>query len=81
MHVAMSASIKGAGIWAGYPYGCASNTAEIALACSLDPNQGDISVLYDLAKGLADEGKIDDLANLAGSKAYVQCGESDTTVV
>ncbi|CAF1206420.1 unnamed protein product, partial [Adineta ricciae] len=76
LHVAFSASIKGAGIVAGGPYDCAAQMSYASCMYSGTP-----SVAKSISNTKAWSGnKIDDIKNLAKHKVYMISGTSDTTV-
>lgn len=81
MHVAMSASIQGSCQFAGSPYACSEGDPTKAQNCVKGETNIDLDVLEIIAKDLADEGRIDSLTNLTGSRAYVQGGASDVIVL
>jgi len=63
MHVAMSASIKGAGMFAGWAYGCTLYES-YDFACAQNSAESNLDVLEAKAEELAQAGKIDSLTNL-----------------
>jgi chitodextrinase len=76
MHVAFSASIKGAGIVAGGPYDCATKTTYTSCMYSNSP-----SITKSISNTKLWSGnKIDDIQNLAKQKIYMISGTLDTTV-
>ena len=81
-HVAFSGTLIGAGIVAGGPYNCAQGLLATALNQCMDTLLGapDPARLFAVAQGLAGQGRIDDLANLADDKVYVFSGTRDETV-
>ena len=76
MHVAFSASIKGAGIVAGGPYDCAAQVSYTSCMYTSTP-----SITKSISNTKLWSGnKIDDITNLAKQKIYMISGTSDTTV-
>jgi hypothetical protein len=76
LHVAYSASIKGAGIVAGGPYDCAAQMSYTSCMYSSSP-----SVTKSISNTKLWSGdKIDDIKYLAKHKVYMISGTSDTTV-
>lgn len=76
MHVAFSASIKGAGIVAGGPYACATQSTYTSCMYTSTP-----SITKSISNTNSWSGnKIDDIANLAKQKIYMISGTLDTTV-
>jgi hypothetical protein len=76
LHVAYSASIKGAGIVAGGPYDCAAQMSYTSCMYASSP-----SVVKSISNTKSWSGnKIDDISNLAKQKIYMISGTSDTTV-
>lgn len=81
-HVANSSWVSGAGIVAGGPYFCAKGELVQALNRCMNVFLGVPQSTESLAhaRNQAQLGKIDDLENLAGSRAYVIFGKLDKTV-
>jgi poly(3-hydroxybutyrate) depolymerase len=95
LHLAHSASFVGAGIIAGGPYRCAQsypgaaaiagdagllNALYIAMApltAAVAPKAEDLATA---ARALADEGRIDAVANLADDRLYIFTGKRDVTL-
>ncbi|CAF3474972.1 unnamed protein product [Rotaria socialis] len=76
MHVAFSASIKGAGIVAGGPYNCAGQTSYTGCMYTSSP-----SITQSISNTKSWSGnKIDDIKNLAKQKIYMISGTADSTV-
>ncbi len=76
MHVAFSASIKGAGIVAGGPYACVTGTTYTSCMQSNTP-----SITKSISNTKSWSGnKIDDIANLAKQKVYMISGTVDTII-
>ena len=82
-HVAFSATVIGAGIVAGGPYGCAEGQLATALNRCMQTHGGppDPAHLLQRAEKFAQEGAIDPLAGLAGDRVYIFSGREDPTVV
>src|SRR3954470_11902179 len=83
-HIAFSETVRGAGIVAGGPYFCAEGQLlPNALFRCMQTFMGapDPVRLADIARGLAREGRIDRLENLADDRAYLFTGTNDHTVV
>ena len=83
VHVAYSATFKGAAIFAGAPYYCAEDSLANALTrCMNAATASEIPVphLVDTALTWANQGLIDDTANLYNSKLYLFSGLLDATV-
>ena len=79
--VAFSASVGGAGVIAGGPYGCADSSVVTALsACMDDPALIDVEYLVKRANDKQARGEIDPLSNLARTAAWIFSGTKDTTV-
>ncbi|CAF3442475.1 unnamed protein product [Rotaria socialis] len=76
MHVAFSASIKGAGIVAGGPYNCAGQTSYTGCMYTSSP-----SITQSISNTKSWSGnKIDDIKNLAKQRIYMISGTADSTV-
>ncbi len=80
MHVAHSSRIRGAGLIAGGPYGCAQNSLQTALNTCTKEGEPDVEPLLELANEYAAAGSIDDLANLDGSPAWLFRSPTDPLV-
>ena len=82
-HVAFSGEVRGAGLVAGGPYGCAEGSLLTALRRCMSTGLGDPdpAALFAAAEALAKAGAIDPLSNLADDRVYVFSGTSDRTVV
>jgi poly(3-hydroxybutyrate) depolymerase len=84
VHVAHSATVRGAGAIAGGPYGCAQGSLWTALTRCMDPGPWSTlpqpQRLADIARGLAKSGAIDPLERLAGAKVWLFSGTRDDTV-
>ena len=81
-HVAFSASLKGAAIIAGGPYGCAQGQLPLALNQCMQTHLGapNSEALLARAQDLEQQGGIDPLANLTDDRVYVFSGTDDGTV-
>lgn len=71
MHVAHSSLIKGAGLIAGGPWGCAEGSLQTALNACTKEGEPDPRPLLATMQELAASGAIDGLANLEGSPVWV----------
>lgn len=82
-HVAFSETLVGAGILAGGPYFCAEASLTTALNTCMQTGLGepDVPHLVGIAQDLANEGEVDDLANLADDRVYIFGGLTDQTVL
>lgn len=84
MHVAMSATIKGAGLIAGGPYNCAQNSLSNALAnCTKEGGETGPLEIGELQRSLnasAEAGVIDALSNLNGSPVWLFRSPTDPLV-
>ena len=82
LHVAHSQSIIGAAVVAGGPYFCAEGELLTALNRCMQTTAGapDTAALLTRAQSLADAGRIDPLADLAGDRVYLFSGTEDNTV-
>ncbi|WP_420345509.1 hypothetical protein [Pelagibius sp.] len=82
LHVAHSKSIIGAAVVAGGPYFCAEGQLMTALNRCMQTTSElpDVAALLAQAQSLADAGRIDPLANLAGDRIYLFSGTEDNTV-
>jgi len=89
LNTAYSGSFVGAGIIAGGPFYCAGSIEGVsfiqnALTTCMVPlgasNAPDAEVAFKKARQFADEGKIDDVANLKKQRVYIFSGSSDNTV-
>jgi poly(3-hydroxybutyrate) depolymerase len=89
LHTAYSSHFIGVGIIAGGPYYCsgtyqANITMENAMTTCMNPMSAsvgpDSEILYQKAQEFAEEGLIDDVANLQDDKVYLFSGASDETV-
>mgnify|MGYP001820002402 FL=1 len=80
MHVAMSATVRGAGLIAGGPYGCAQNSLSIALEQCTKEGNPDVDKLQAALKQSAEADLIDDLAHLDGSPVWLFRSPTDDLV-
>jgi poly(3-hydroxybutyrate) depolymerase len=84
MHVAHSATVKGAGVLAGGPYYCAKGSLWTAYYNCLDPGMfvplPPTPSLRAEAEAQAKAGRIDPTAGLASSRAWLFTGAKDKTV-
>src|SRR3712207_4026452 len=79
-HVAYSGTVRGAGIVAGGPYYCAEGQlVPNALFRCMQTGLGapDPDRLLGIARGFAQDGRIDPLQNLANHRAYLFAGTND----
>jgi hypothetical protein len=83
-HVAHSATVTGAGAIAGGPYYCAQGSFWTAYFNCMEPGifapLPSAAFLKAQTEALAKAGRIDDTANLAGSRAWFFTGTNDKTV-
>ncbi len=84
LHVAHSATIKGAGIFAGGPYYCSEGKFLTAVERGMQPKTGEslpnIDKLAEWTESLAKSEKIDSLEHLKESKVWIFSGTKDRTV-
>jgi poly(3-hydroxybutyrate) depolymerase len=81
LHVAYSDRIRGAGLVAGGPFGCAAgNTCQAITRCMGAGTPPATKVLWDKASGLEALGKIAPLSHLKQSRVYIARGGQDDTV-
>jgi poly(3-hydroxybutyrate) depolymerase len=84
LHVARSATVRGAAAIAGGPYGCAQGSLWTALTRCMDPGPWSplpqAKALAELARGRAKTGAIDPVERLAGAKVWLFSGTRDETV-
>jgi poly(3-hydroxybutyrate) depolymerase len=79
--VAFSSIVKGIGVFAGGPFGCAQGSITTAeTECSSASNAPDVTPLVTATKNLATAGKIDDTSNLATARIYIFGGADDVVV-
>ncbi len=85
MHVAYSATIKGAGAIAGSPYYCAQGALWTAYYNCMTPGAWtalpSVSFLKSETQAYAREGEIDATSNLAGAPVWLFSGTKDRTVL
>jgi poly(3-hydroxybutyrate) depolymerase len=80
-HVAYSASVRGAGVFAGGPYYCAQGSVSTALGpCMAASGSTNVASLIDTTLRNASARSIDPTANLSGSRVYLFSGTADSTV-
>lgn len=82
--VSHSSKVSGAAVFAGGPWWCAQNNADLALTLCMDPGllpPPDGGLLADAARAAADGGLVDDTSNLADAKIFVYSGRLDSVVV
>ncbi|MEO1247956.1 MAG: polyhydroxybutyrate depolymerase [Pseudomonadota bacterium] len=70
-HVAHSSLVRGAGLIAGGPYGCALGSMQTALGACTKEGQPSLGPLLDAARASAAAGVIDSLDALAGQPAWL----------
>ncbi|MCM0678518.1 PHB depolymerase family esterase [Micromonospora phytophila] len=81
LHVAYSARIRGAAIFAAGPYYCAQNNVAQALyGCGDNVYPTHLSALQSYTRTWASYGWIDPVGNLSGDPVYVFHGTNDNTV-
>jgi poly(3-hydroxybutyrate) depolymerase len=80
MHVAMSSTVRGAGLIAGGPYGCAQNSLKTALENCTKEGSVDPDTLQATLEAAAGDGSIDDLVNLDGSPVWLFRSPADPLV-
>ena len=71
MHVAHSSLVRGAGLIAGGPYGCAQDSLQVALETCTKEGEPDIEQLAAMIDEFAGAGSIDAASNLAGSPVWL----------
>jgi poly(3-hydroxybutyrate) depolymerase len=81
-HVAFSGTVRGAGIVAGGPFYCAQGQLALALNQCMQTFMGtpDPARLLALARGYAQQGRLDPLDNLEDDRVYLFTGLTDNTV-
>ena len=82
LQVAFSERIAGVGVVASGPYGCADGSVYRALRVCMNAFLGepDAEDALEEMRTLAAEGRIDDVAHLAGDRIYLFHGQADDTV-
>eukprot|EP00042_Codosiga_hollandica_P023261 m.90935 g.90935 ORF g.90935 m.90935 type:complete len:338 (+) comp51109_c0_seq1:100-1113(+) len=81
-HVAFSANIMGASIFAGGPFWCAEDDVDIALSSCMDhPELISVDELVAATNDAADTGTVDSPSHLHESRAFLYSGTLDTVVV
>jgi poly(3-hydroxybutyrate) depolymerase len=83
LHVIFSAVVSGAGLVAGGPYYCAEGSLSTALERCMKTTRAtpEPARLLAIARDLAVQDEIDDLANLANDKVYLFTSDADETVL
>ncbi len=79
-HVAHSATVDGAGLVAGGPWGCALGQLDRALGPCMSGEGLETAALVEHAQALANAGELDPPAGLAGDRVYLFHGAADTIV-
>ena len=82
-HIAFSDNLTGAAVIAGGPFGCSKGQLALALnQCMQTTLLGapDPEALFGQAQQLAEDGRIDPLANLQDDRVYIFSGTKDDTV-
>jgi poly(3-hydroxybutyrate) depolymerase len=80
-HVAFSATVRGAAIFAGGPYDCARGSQSTATTtCMSQTSPLDASPFVTTTKDLARQGAIDPVEHLAAARVFLFGGADDTTV-
>lgn len=80
MLISSSSTVRGAGLIAGGPFGCAEGLLGQAFQCIDHPETIDVDRLADLTKGLAKQKKIDPLLNLKDRTVFILNGTKDQVV-
>lgn len=82
LHIARSDLFSGSAVIAGVPYGCSEGDLGLALGRCIGKEEGPLPVqpLIDAVGQAATEGRIADLAGLAGDRAWVFHGTLDQAV-
>lgn len=81
VHVAYSATFKGAAVFAGGPYYCAQSSLTTAMTrCMNAVGTIPVTQLANQTKTWATAGEIDPVANLKNARVYLFQGTADTTV-
>jgi len=79
-HVANSAIIKGVGIHAGLPFGCALQESECYFYHGSIEDELSVDKMVEAAKNLAAQNLIDSTSNLGNTKVYIAHGTQDSVV-
>jgi poly(3-hydroxybutyrate) depolymerase len=80
-HVAFSASVRGAAIFAGGPYDCARGSqATATTTCMSQSSALDSAPYVSTTRSLAQAGAIDSVDHLAAARVFLFGGADDTTV-
>lgn len=81
VHLAFSATIAGAALIAGGPYGCAQDDLQTALSSCMHPDQAPaLAPLTEAVRARAAAGQIDALSGLDGDRVWVLHGRADKLV-
>jgi poly(3-hydroxybutyrate) depolymerase len=84
LHIAYSATIKGAGVIAGGPYDCAEGDVSRAIHNCMQPDRSNplptVKHLKSITDALARSGAIDPTSNLHGARVWLFSGKDDTVV-
>jgi hypothetical protein len=82
LHVANSATIKGAGVVAGGPYHCAQGSVSTAVTRCMSglPMPPNVASLEATTRQYSAAKRIDDVSELANARVYMFSGTFDTTV-
>lgn len=79
-HVAHAATVSGAGLIAGGPWGCARGSLSRALGACASGTGIDVGALEQQARELASAGDVDPTGELEGDRVYLFHGRADQTV-
>lgn len=81
VHLAFSATIDGAALVAGGPYGCAQGDLQTALSACMRPERGpEVAPLAEAVRARAIERRIDAVAGLDGDRVWLLHGRRDEVV-
>ncbi|KAF2351537.1 Alpha/Beta hydrolase fold, partial [Trinorchestia longiramus] len=80
LHVALSATVQGAALFAGVPFHCAQGLLAEALTCMSAPGLVPLATLISETNSMEARGSIDATVNLADDRAYIFAGSLDTVV-
>ncbi|MEU0395469.1 PHB depolymerase family esterase [Streptomyces sp. NPDC006208] len=81
LHVAYSGTFSGSAVFASGPYYCAQNDLNKALNACMEVSQDlQLNTLEQTTRNWSAQGRIDDVAGLAGDPVYAFSGSSDSTV-
>lgn len=78
--VALSATVKGVGIFAGGPYMCGNHNSYTSCMYNASISAGQLSTMQNSIDNWSASGAIDNKSNIAAQKVYMFIGNSDTTV-